>query len=65
MPKIKTLKSAAKRLKKKPSGRIKFKHAHARHLLAGKSQESKRAHRKRAYVSGADEARASRMLPNG
>jgi len=63
MPKMKTLKSASKRFKKKPSGKIKFKQAHSRHLLANKSQQTKRAHRKRTYVSKADEGRVSIMLP--
>jgi large subunit ribosomal protein L35 len=65
MPKMKTLKAAAKRLKRKPSGKIKFKHANARHLLAAKSQGAKRAHRKRGYLSDADVGRARKMLPHG
>lgn len=65
MPKMKTIKGAAKRLKKKPSGKIKFKHAEARHLLTAKSQGTKRAHRKRGVLSDADTPRANRMLPYG
>ncbi len=65
MPKLKTLKSAAKRFRKKPSGKVRFKHAQARHLLSCKSQNTKRTHRKGGYLDTTETARVNRQLPYG
>ena len=42
MPKIKTIRGAAKRLKKTASGGFKYKHANLRHILTKKSTKRKR-----------------------
>jgi large subunit ribosomal protein L35 len=51
MPKKKTSKSAAKRLKVTARGKVKFKHPGRGHLLTGKSRKRKRALRKTGVMS--------------
>jgi len=51
MPKKKTSKSAAKRLKVTATGKIKFKHPGRGHLLSSKSRKRKRTLRKTGVMS--------------
>lgn len=64
MPKIKTLKAAAKRFKKVASGKFKRSHSHATHNKLGKTGKRKRGLRGTAVVSKADAPRLKRMMPN-
>ncbi len=63
MPKMKTNKSAAKRLKRTANGKIKRSKAFGAHLLTHKSAKRRRGLRKATLLSGADAARAKRLLP--
>ncbi|WP_216782149.1 50S ribosomal protein L35 [Candidatus Profftia tarda] len=54
MPKIKTVRSAAKRFRKNASGGFKYKHANLRHLLTKKSTKRKRSLRPKGHVSNGD-----------
>jgi large subunit ribosomal protein L35 len=63
MPKLKTHRGAAKRLRPTASGRLKLKQPGLRHLLTGKPRKSKRQHRTPAYVHPADQKRLQRLLP--
>lgn len=51
MPKIKTVRSAAKRFKKTASGKFKHKHANMRHILTKKSTKRKRHLRHNTMLS--------------
>lgn len=62
MPKLKTKKGLAKRVKV-TGGRIKRARGFASHLLAKKSSSRKRRLRKGADVSPADRRNVKRMLP--
>ncbi len=64
MPKIKTLRGAAKRFKRTASGKIKRHHAYKTHILNKMSPKRRRQLRKSALVSKADQPRVERMLPN-
>ena len=64
MPKIKTLKAAAKRFKQVASGKFKRSHSHATHQKLSKSGKRKRGLRGTAMVSKADTPRLKRMMPN-
>ena len=63
MPKMKSSRGAAKRLKKTKNGRFKRKQAHLRHYLTHKSPKRKRQLRPLAQVADADTNAAERMLP--
>jgi large subunit ribosomal protein L35 len=63
MPKIKTLRAAAKRFKKTASGKFKRSHAYKSHILTKKSANRKRHLREEALVSSADQKNVERMLP--
>lgn len=62
MPKMKTTKGAAKRLKKTATGKLKRGKQNRRHILTKKSPKRKRQLRKDAVVSKADEKRMKRLL---
>ena len=64
MPKIKTLKGAAKRFKVTGTGKIRRYKASKSHLLTGKSKKRKRNLRQPGLVSNADTARMRRLIPN-
>lgn len=64
MPKMKTHKGTAKRIKKTGSGKFKRHHAYTSHLFKNKSQKQKRKLRKSALVSKGDEKRIKRLLGN-
>ncbi|MCA9411238.1 MAG: 50S ribosomal protein L35 [Candidatus Omnitrophica bacterium] len=62
MPKMKTRRGAAKRLKLTKSGKIKRHKAFASHILTKKSTKRKRGLRQATLISKADEGRVKRML---
>ncbi len=63
MPKIKTLKGAAKRFKVTGTGKLRRHKASKSHLLTGKSKKRKRSLRQPGLVSKADTARMRRLIP--
>ena len=63
MPKLKTLRSAAKRFKKTASGKIKRKKAYASHIMTKKTPKRKRALRVATLVSSSDKHRINKMIP--
>jgi large subunit ribosomal protein L35 len=65
MPKMKTHRGAAKRLKKTGSGKIKRMRANKSHILNKKTRKRKRRLRKPDLVAGVDEKRMNRILPYG
>lgn len=65
MPKMKTNRAAAKRLKRTATGKYKRKKAFARHKLTKKSQKRKRALRSATVTSDAEKKRLKILLPYG
>jgi large subunit ribosomal protein L35 len=66
MPKLKSHSGAKKRFRFTASGKVKYKKAGARHLLAGMSSKRGRFLRKRAYLSDNSEVKIiKKMLPYG
>ena len=65
MPKLKTHKGAAKRVRTTASGKFKRGHSHARHILTSKTAKRKRHLDIDTLVSEADEQRFKDMLPYG
>ena len=63
MPKIKTLRGAAKRFKKTGSGKIKRNHAYRSHILGKMTPKRIRQLRKASLVCKADLARIKMMIP--
>lgn len=63
MPKMKTKKAAAKRLKVRASGSIKRGQATKRHLLTKRNTKNKRHLRDMTGVHDSDVKSAKRMLP--
>lgn len=63
MPKMKTRKAAAKRLKVSSSGKVKYKKQGLRHILTKKSTKRKRNLRHAGILSEAEQKRAKKMLP--
>ena len=63
MPKAKTRKSAAKRLRRTGTGKIKRAQAYASHLLSGKKRKRKTRLRKTVLVSGHDAKSIRRLMP--
>ncbi len=63
MPKLKTLRSAAKRFRSTASGKIKRKKAYHSHILTKKTPKRKRNLRKQDLVSAADTRRVRRLIP--
>ncbi|HJV30818.1 MAG TPA: 50S ribosomal protein L35 [Bacillales bacterium] len=64
MPKMKTHRGAAKRVKRTGSGGLKRDHAYTSHLFANKSTKAKRKLRKSAMISKGDFKRIRHMLSN-
>ena len=62
MPKMKTNRAAAKRMKKTGSGTIKRMRANKSHILTKKAQKRKRRLRSSTLVSKADMKRVKRLL---
>ena len=65
MPKMKTHRGAAKRLKFTGSGRIKRNKANKSHILTKKTTTRKRRLRKPDLVAKSDEKRLKKILPYG
>lgn len=65
MPKLKTHKGAAKRVRLTATGKIKRGHSHARHILTKKTSKRKRILDIDTLVSDADSERFNSMLPYG
>lgn len=63
MPKMKTHRGAAKRLKKTGTGKISRHHAYCAHILTKKSPKRKRNLRKSTTLTSADMKRVDRLLP--
>jgi large subunit ribosomal protein L35 len=62
MPKMKTVRGAAKRFKVKKSGSVKRGSAFRSHILTKMSQKRKRKLRSAQYVADVDTARVKSML---
>lgn len=62
MPKMKSHRGLAKRVKKTGSGKLKRSHAYTSHRFHGKTQKQKRHLRKAAAVSNSDYKRIKDML---
>jgi large subunit ribosomal protein L35 len=62
MPKMKTKKALAKRVKVTGSGKLKRSHAYVSHFAANKSHKQKRKLRKSTLVHGTDYKRIKLML---
>lgn len=65
MPKLKTNKAAAKRLRRTKTGKLKKRSANRGHILGKMSTKRKRKLRKSGYVSEADAKKIRRLLPYG
>ena len=63
MPKMKTKRGAAKRLKKTGTGKLKRAGGWKQHKLEGKSPKRRRGLRKSKLVTPADEARLRVLVP--
>lgn len=62
MPKKKTKKAAAKRLRKTANGKIMYSHAGTGHLMNSKSRKRKRNLRSAGVLSKAEVKRVSKMI---
>jgi large subunit ribosomal protein L35 len=63
MPKMKTRRAAAKRLKATASGKLKRRSGWKRHKLEAKGPKRKRRLRKARMISQADQPRLKRLVP--
>jgi large subunit ribosomal protein L35 len=63
MPKIRTSRTAAKRFSVTKSGKVKFKHAYARHMFTCKSPAQKRRLRKTGVLGKAETEKVRLMMP--
>jgi large subunit ribosomal protein L35 len=63
MPKIKTKRAAAKRLKRTGTGKLKRARGWRRHKLEGKAPKRKRRLRRPALISPADQPGLDRLVP--
>ncbi len=63
MPKMKTHKGAARRMKRTGTGLVKVYHSHGNHIFTKKTRKRKRNLRKSAIASPADTRRINRLLP--
>ncbi|MFI5374301.1 MAG: 50S ribosomal protein L35 [Candidatus Rokuibacteriota bacterium] len=63
MPKMKTRRAAAKRLKATASGKLKRRSGWKRHKLEAKGPKRKRRLRKARMISKADQPRLKRLVP--
>ena len=62
MPKFKTHRGAAKRIKRTASGKFKRHHAYTSHILTKKSRKRKRKLRSSAIVTPGDAKRLEKLL---
>ena len=63
MPKMKTNRAAAKRLRTSGAGRVRRSRAGHNHLMRGKPARRLRKLRKNTMASSADERQVKRLLP--
>jgi len=63
MPKMKTKSGAKKRFGRTASGKVKFKHAHKRHLLTNKGKKMKRQARGNATLQKGDAGLVLTYMP--
>lgn len=63
MPKLKTCKSVAKRVKITAHGKVKLHKAGMNHILSGKSSKSKRHLKKAFFLAPAQAKMVKRVLP--
>lgn len=63
MPKMKTNRAAAKRLKRTASGKLKRHKANHSHILTKKDRKRKRRLRSSALVDKVDQGRMDRLIP--
>jgi large subunit ribosomal protein L35 len=63
MPKIRTNRTAAKRFSLTKTGKVKFKHAYARHMFTCKSPKQKAQLRNTGILGKADAAKIRAMMP--
>ncbi len=63
MPKMKTRKSAAKRLRVTGGGKVRYKKQGLRHILTKKNAKQRRRLRMPATLSKAEKNRVRRLLP--
>jgi large subunit ribosomal protein L35 len=63
MPKMKTNRSTAKRIRKTSSGKLKRWKAYVNHLRTSKTTKRVRNFRKPTFVSDADKERISKLVP--
>jgi large subunit ribosomal protein L35 len=63
MPKIKTKRAAAKRLKRTGTGKLKRSRGWKRHMLESKAPKRKRRLRRPALIAPADQPRLDRLVP--
>jgi large subunit ribosomal protein L35 len=63
MPKMKTKRAAAKRLRKTASGKLKRNRGWKRHLLEAKAPKRRRRLRKATMIAKADEPRLKAIVP--
>lgn len=65
MPKMKTNRAAAKRLKRTAKGKLKRFKANHSHILTKKSRKRKRRLRSSDLVAKSDKGRMDRLMPYG
>jgi large subunit ribosomal protein L35 len=63
MPKMKTKRAAAKRVKATASGKLKRRAGWKRHMLEAKSPKRRRQLRQAKMISEADQPRLQRLVP--
>ncbi len=63
MPKLKTHKGASKRFKKTATGKVKRRHAFARHILTSKARSRKRKLGGSVIADKTNQPSLKRMLP--
>lgn len=63
MPKMKTNRGAAKRLKRTAKGKIVRRKAYLRHILSTKPRKRKRNLRRATVVTNSDHRRMERLIP--
>ena len=62
-PKLKTQKTAAKRVKRTATGKLRIRHANKSHLLTRKGASRLRRLRKPGFVSPCDRKQMNRLVP--
>lgn len=63
MPKMKTSRTAAKRFSVSKSGKVKFKHAYARHMFSCKNPKQKARLRKTGILGKAEAEQIRALMP--